>query len=406
MANSTNAYTILDTVYPRFTLPTNTQIKTAFETCYSFNVPVTNKSARAELEKWMVSLQGPFSQVSEAIKIGHFKFPKFDVHNIPTSQLSGFRQIARCEAAKARISIEEKDYQGAGVTFLETFHLGQLMIDGEGPLIHYLVGMAVQGIGVKGIMLMSTNSDVPTATLQFLLEKFPEAPEQDAALAEAFRAEWELSVGQSLDDLQMLVSSPTNGSPVALGTNIFDRGATIAMLNSVWGRMATNTTSSWISRDQKMESALQRITGCKADATDGFFWDYTMCFGDTNQQAKCWAKVLKKARKTPNILGREYVSFMNFGDAPLEKSARCRTERNIVRTMLAITLHRRQTGKFPASLDDLVSSGILARVPIDLFSGKPLLYSKEKGIVWSVGPDGRNNKGHKDKDIVISFLAR
>jgi len=406
MANSTNAYTILDTVYSRFTLPTNTQIKTAFETCYSFNVPVTNKSARAELEKWMVSLQGPFSQVSEAIKTGYFKFPQIDLHNMSTTQLSGFRQIGRCEVAKARLAIEAKDYQGAGITFLETIQMGQLIAGGSGGLIHYLVGVAVQGMGIKGIISMATNSNVPTETLQFLLKQLPEAPEQDAALVDAFSGERELAVGQSLDDIQQFVLSPTNGSPVKLGTNVFDRGATIAMLNSVWGRMAANTTNSWLGRDQTMEHDLQRVTGCKSDFTEGFFWDYALCFNDTNKQAKCWAKVVKKARNMPNILGKQYVSIMNMGNSPLEKSVKCRTEQNIIRTVLAITLYKRQTGKFPESLDELIGSGILTQIPLDLFSNKPLLYSKEKGIVWSVGPDGRNNKGHKDKDIVISFLAR
>ncbi len=405
MASTPNAYDILDTVYSQFTLPTNTHIQAAFETCYNFNVPVTNKSARAQLDVWMGSLKGPFDQVSTAIRTGHLQFPPFDVHNAALPQLAGFRQIARCEVAKARLLMEEKDHQGAGVAFLETFQMGQLMMEGKGPLIHYLVGTAVQGMGIKGVMSMSTNSGVTTATLQFLLQKFPDAPERDADLAEAFRGEWKLSVGQCLDDIQQLVSSPTNGSPVAIGTNVFDRAATITMLNTVWGRMTTNATSSWLGRDQRMEADLLRITGCQADATEGFFWDYAMCFGDTNEQAKCWAKVLKKARKMPNILGREYVSIMRCGVAPLEKSVRCRTERNIVRTMLAITLYKRQTGNLPESLDDLVSSGTLDRVPVDLFSGKPLLYSKEKGIVWSVGPDGRNNKGHKDEDIVRGFLA-
>ena len=41
--------------------------------------------------------------------------------------------------------------------------------------------------------------------------------------------------------------------------------------------------------------------------------------------------------------------------------------------------------------------------PIDFFTGKPILYSQEKGLLWSVGPDGKDDGGDAKKDFVIKL---
>jgi len=40
---------------------------------------------------------------------------------------------------------------------------------------------------------------------------------------------------------------------------------------------------------------------------------------------------------------------------------------------------------------------------MDLFTGKPILYSREKGILWSTGQDGKDDGGDAEKDFVIKL---
>lgn len=61
---------------------------------------------------------------------------------------------------------------------------------------------------------------------------------------------------------------------------------------------------------------------------------------------------------------------------------------------LALTAHQSRTGRYPASLDAL-APGELSAVPVDPFSGHPLVYSVKEDayVLYSIGPDGRDDHG-------------
>lgn len=68
------------------------------------------------------------------------------------------------------------------------------------------------------------------------------------------------------------------------------------------------------------------------------------------------------------------------------------------RVPLAVALerHRRATGRFPATLEDLRRGPVaFDRIPADAWSGRPLKYGLADGRLrlWSVGPDGRDDGG-------------
>jgi hypothetical protein len=66
---------------------------------------------------------------------------------------------------------------------------------------------------------------------------------------------------------------------------------------------------------------------------------------------------------------------------------------------LALQLHYREHGTFPASLEELVKKGDLKSIPIDPFGkGEPFRYRREPGprgaaVVWSVWIDGVDQGG-------------
>jgi hypothetical protein len=68
----------------------------------------------------------------------------------------------------------------------------------------------------------------------------------------------------------------------------------------------------------------------------------------------------------------------------------------VTRTMLALVTYKKTNGRYPASLDPLVSAGgppradaPLSRMPMDLFDAKPLRYRiiGDGFVLYSVGPD-------------------
>jgi hypothetical protein len=69
------------------------------------------------------------------------------------------------------------------------------------------------------------------------------------------------------------------------------------------------------------------------------------------------------------------------------------------RAIVALRLYELRTGRLPTTLRTLVRSGILREVPPDPFTGKPLSYSAEHRLVWSVGKSGKDDGGWKETDI-------
>jgi hypothetical protein len=65
---------------------------------------------------------------------------------------------------------------------------------------------------------------------------------------------------------------------------------------------------------------------------------------------------------------------------------------------LALERYRRKTGQWPKQLAEMVPS-YLAKIPVDPFTGKPLLYRSlaDGVVVYSVGVDGVDDGGKLDR---------
>lgn len=89
--------------------------------------------------------------------------------------------------------------------------------------------------------------------------------------------------------------------------------------------------------------------------------------------------------------------------APVTTGTRCRyavveTGDALLRTALALRIHRARTGKYPATLAELIAAGLLPAVPVDPFAapGTALVYRAApdgKYTLYSTGPDGRDDNG-------------
>ncbi len=88
----------------------------------------------------------------------------------------------------------------------------------------------------------------------------------------------------------------------------------------------------------------------------------------------------------------------------LRHSVETRTAVSLTRAYLAVLLVRRRTGAWPATLSDPDVTALLGQPPVDLFSMQPLRYSREKGMLWSVGKNELDDGGDAKEDIVIRLL--
>ena len=73
--------------------------------------------------------------------------------------------------------------------------------------------------------------------------------------------------------------------------------------------------------------------------------------------------------------------------------ARQQAERAATRTIIALRFHERRYGRLPESLNELADRELLEKVPEDPFGKEVLKYSRDRRLLWSVGPDGQDNYG-------------
>ena len=90
------------------------------------------------------------------------------------------------------------------------------------------------------------------------------------------------------------------------------------------------------------------------------------------------------------------------GALALDRAQKAVAFQEETRLALALESHRLATGSYPDSLDAL-SSSFSGRPVVDPYTGGPLRY--ERGSdgsfkIWSPGPDGRDDGGQRDSDIV------
>jgi hypothetical protein len=73
---------------------------------------------------------------------------------------------------------------------------------------------------------------------------------------------------------------------------------------------------------------------------------------------------------------------------------RSQAELRLLRTDIALRLFRSGRGKFPRKLDELIPNH-LDSIPLDPFSGKPLVYEWRTNsyLLYSIGPDGKDDRG-------------
>jgi hypothetical protein len=108
----------------------------------------------------------------------------------------------------------------------------------------------------------------------------------------------------------------------------------------------------------------------------------------------------------PNAVGRSVVASVLVGlERGLADTADLDLSRAFTATSIALRCWRARHGALPPTLDALVPE-YLEAVPRDPYDGKPVRYSAEKRIVYSVGNDGKDSGGLDDPDTDDASVYR
>ncbi len=285
--------------------------------------------------------------------------------------LSSYRTLAfamrwqiRYEAYKGNIDSAMKDcivLQKLGI------HL-----QGKGLLIEQLVGAAIEALAHSEILKILDRIDVPAETLKTVQNELAKQFEMSEPIINL-----EAEKVFLYDKIQRNFTDDGNGDG-----RVLLRGLPYAI--NGWKDFIGFMRFSYPSRREVVANI------------DSYFEEIDRFLGKTPSDLKNLGIYENKTggfEQTGPLLLRSlgYSSFIRIS----QMSWRLETHRRGVLTIAAILRYRKALGQYPDNLKELVSTGYLDSLPIDPFSGSPLLYrnAKDGFVLYSIGEDFKDDGG-------------
>jgi hypothetical protein len=367
-----------------------------------------------KLEEWLAGHQEALDLADRGLARGRFQFPDWygrkDFEEVlfpffyPGSMLYDLRVL------RAKLLASRDDLRGAAEELRRLLRSAELLQDGGGSLIIYLTGTLRQVQAYQGIRRLARREGVPASLLEDLLSLLGPSEREGERPAECVRAEFArfflpLTVeaapesadlrtlalafageleGKKREDFVQGFCALLEGHPLP-----FDRKETVILGARRFAYCLKNLKVPWGERNVWKEPSLEEV----ARSWPSQLRPYQT--GISPEEEALSTGKLDEARKAlariRNPLGKSLLAGGPFPKFPTKRLFRVRTDREATRAVLALRVYALRRGRLPDGLEALVEEKILPALPADHFSGKPLAYSREKRLLWSVGPDGKED---------------
>ena len=316
----------------------------------AFSAQVLSSNAAA-LQAWDRAAELPAFQVPE------HKFTD------PLDFLSSWKQFARLASIRENSLMHQGNEAQAFDETMKQIRLGHKMESARGVLIHYLVGAAVKQIGYAQMRSWAAKTQLPPQALKNYLQQLEIQPAAEAtAYADAMRMEYQFSVG-AMKDVKQGKLSGVEGTP-------------------------SSALIKWVPElnMEKTRAKLAREFQFQVDIATNYYGDVK--FPPRNFETNYFLLIL-----SGNAIG-EILSEMILPAMHLSFATKTRMDASLqaTQTILALRAFQLTYGSLPKNLSALAPE-FLNEVPLDPFDGKPLRYSAERKIVYSVGKNLKDDGG-------------
>ncbi len=411
-------------------------VKDGLQIAWNPNSPEPDEKALAAIRSAIRANEPALMLLDQSLSKPKAQWPKRD----PQEEEPALRVLAELmrlrlfEAYEMQISGHQEK---AATHLIDTLKIAQTAIDAEGTVVNYVIGRTLRTMTQQVIQSYAVQAGTRLEQLSFLLEHLPPLDAEAASFKRCVQVDlagcaekpfdpvklahqWTDPVGQDQnpylslvqDDLQrafvvFLTPDLVSGHPAPVDHQAF---VSKSAANFLW--CIRNCRARWDQQEPE-------LSGNNQDAIEkAFLRDADKVLKIVSEEAlplsgDAIAKVRSAYNRFENPVGR----LLDAKDSSLDTSPRrvflARTEREASRAVLGLQIFRLRNARMPDSLEQLVGEGILPAVPHDAFSSKPLRYSKDRGVIWSVGPDGRDDGGrdtpgklYSGADVVWSVAVR
>jgi hypothetical protein len=351
-------------------------------------VAESTKEELASLKQWLsdnVDASEFFKQASEKPHFWWRREAKNFILDINMPELAPLRKIARMMVWQAKLKAYDGHIEEAFDDLLACYRAGR-HLKGPRSLVEQLVGIGIQGLSTKNILVILTNREVDTQLLKHLQTRLEELMAEDT-----YTVNYEVEHFFALDFIQRCYTNNGRGSG-----------------HMIPGRVQEFMCALW---DDSGEEPLKKAFLCLA---------ISIASADrreiNREFEKFYGTFEKCATKTPWQLHEENFDFgMDFDSWSTSKQVRYwpisvlvpavgavsktayrhKTQVEAVETTLAVIRFKQSTGNYPENLEGLVAASYLKKIPLDPFSDQPLVYKKtaDNFTLYSVGLNFKDDGG-------------
>ncbi|WP_028582252.1 hypothetical protein [Desulfogranum japonicum] len=421
-AGETNGYDLILNAFEKVTSEEDAGVEEIFHKDWVKPLGLTKKEL-ADLEIWVNDNQESLQIFDQALQKKQWIHPVVNLETLNSiPSFTKARNLARIKMAHGRLAIEKGNLSQGVNDFLSVVTYGNRFRDFErGNLVSMMIGIAIQKTALNGLEDVCINYSPNEAVLVKILNFIPVQKQPDDQFIKAVRGERDNFALPITEKLKKEIYAVLDQLDMPYQP-IFDIEESKKIINLQFSFFIENAKCPWAKRQiwppkewrehEKEISQLREKLIKDLSIEKNIFGDdigQKLHFTDFDLQnvehVKAWQRLEKYTREMNNVVGR-YLLVGEVSDfSPYyERSIMVRTSLNRLKNLAAILLYEQRLGKWPQQLQHLVDTKILLDLPQDLFAAGPFHYSVEKGLLWSVGPDGDDNGGDSETDLIL-FLS-
>lgn len=359
------------------------------------------------LAAWIKANEKPLALAIEASKRTHYYSPLTPKRTkegpapllgapLPTAQKC--REFAHMLTARAMLRIDAGRFDDAWQDLLACHRIGRLVARGA-TLIELLVGIAIDAIADSADVVFLEPAKLKREQINKCLRDLRELPRMSSVADK-------MDFGDRLSSLEIVMMIDRYGPEVLENLS----GNAPAKAPSPWAKLirarvdyepALRNTNRWYNRIVKSLRVEDRPT--REKQLKQIHADLLELKKKTQESMPGMLELLG-AKDSDKIrgewIGNILISLMLPAFNRVQSAAdRCEQSQNNLYLAFALAAYRRDHGCYPKQLGALAPK-YLDKIPVDLFSGKPLVYrpSDDGYLLYSVGVNGQDEQGRSYGD--------
>jgi len=381
----------------------------------------------ARVREWLRKNRQASVLFNVGLRMGSIQYPS---HDSGWNHSLSFLDIARLLNAEIVLDITVKNYRHAAQQCLRMLKAGEILERGHGGgLSRHNRGLSILTVSLERMRSLADEKGAPPVALLKLIEALGPTPRKHPQLARAIREEFRETFLVFLDSVwrpaNSKVTNPDHGmsavlqsardslnardreifvryeEPLMKMANLIDAKETVAMVTPFYSRAIRSASGPWSDRDKRLRRDVGRFCqpldiSAEKLRTEIEQWSAEMAKQRREPSPK---DLLSLASSLENSFGRMLAKFsLPPLDSAVRRSFTANANREATRTCIAARLYILRTGRTPQNLQVLIDEDFLQDLPRDSFSDRSLRYSAKRALLWSVGPDGKDERGERGQN--------